>query len=309
MTIEKDEIENIITWYPAFVDAMCFLDKALKTAGNARPLCGFIKALSGTGKTTLIKEFVKKYPIVESSDQMTIPVLKADAPENGSPKSLLENLIIAIDEGNSCTGNVSALCRSFIALSKSSSVQLILIDEANDFMNSHSKKDFNTTRKVLKKICDAGFPVILVGTEEIHNLISHMPSKEFSRRFRLSNTYEMLPFKLDTEAHRDEFKDLLEELDSLINLVQPSLFSEENVTKIYIATNGLMDDVMSLIRRAAKHAVEEKSPSIKANHLEQAFETEITSSYVNIPDNPFSCSLRQIESWRITHQLYPYNSK
>lgn len=77
-------------------------------------------------------------------------------------------------------------------------------------------------------------------------------------------------------------------------------FSDDELAlRIFIATGGYHDYVMSIIKDAIQYAFEEEVADLSIKHLEKAWNTDITA-YVRLSEtNPFTMSINSLKKFLI----------
>jgi len=100
-----------------------------------------------------------------------------------------------------------------------------------------------------------GVPIVLVGLPYSHTILDAEGNEQLQRRFGVR--VELEAFRYSTSKDRQDFRRFLNVIDEKLPLVEKSDLADPNtVLCIFEATNGMIGNVMKLIRHATEIALE-----------------------------------------------------
>lgn len=237
---------------------------------SAEPKSLFIGGDTGIGKSTLIREFVSRYPRMLGDEVDQISIVVASIPAVATTKSTASTLLRALGDPRAFTGELAKLTDRLLDFLVRCQVRMIILDEFQHIIDRESLKVRATTADWLKTIVEgARIPLVLVGLPHSEDILSEnlQLDRRFHRRVRLSR------FAWDSSRARAEFRVLLKVLDQ--NLPFPltaGLDEPRTAAWIFRRTKGILALVMSLIREAAELAIDRGAPCIEKEDLEAAHE-------------------------------------
>src|SRR3989338_7060872 len=118
--------------FPSYVAAFNDIEALLslyRGSGLAQHL--LVLGETGTGKTTLCRDFVTRYPRMALSDRDVVPVLHVSIPSAATIASVTEAMLAKLGDPAPTAGTVSAKTARAVKLARALSVELLLIDEAS----------------------------------------------------------------------------------------------------------------------------------------------------------------------------------
>jgi DNA transposition AAA+ family ATPase len=206
---------------------------------------GMLFGLAGTGKTTVTKKIVEKYPnatLIECSSTI-------------NPKSLIAEISKGLNLKIELKGTVGEKFNQLIETLKGKD-SILFFDEA-EYLNKRGLE-------IVRRINDlTQIPVILVGTEILHSRLYNGGTPEFRQLYsRISRKWEFMPSHFNRE---ENIKTLRLLVKAYIGDVEESILK-----KICQATNGLPRDIVNLLTAVKEDWSEEK---ITLQHLESTIFT------------------------------------
>lgn len=227
-----------------------------------------IIAETNNGKSMLLNNFEKLHPPIQdpSSEYTILPVLLLQMPpepdEGRLYGAMLEKLFI---EGPPKEPASSKLKRLKDILTKLQT-QMILFDELNNMLAGSYLKQ----RKALNGIKYLGnelrIPIVAAGTPEARTALASDP--------QLANRFT--PVTLPRWQDDEEFARLMLSLEPKLGLKQPSNLHEEEMTSLLVAASeGLIGEVVALLRLLAEHAMRSGSEKITTAMLRRDFLRDI----------------------------------
>lgn len=271
--------------YPIHLEAMTrieLLHQRARASGYAGGL--LITGYTGSGKTTVKKEYAAKFPRRDEGDRTRIPVLCVDTPSAPTAKSLAEAILIELGDAMSYRGTAEQKTQRIYHLFKLCKVELLIIDEFQQFFEHSRRNEIGRVTDWLKNMLNnAGIPVVLMGLPYSDQVLRL--NVQLARRF--SSRHFLRPFRFSTQEEVREFRGILSAIESKLPLPSVSLSQPEMAQRFYYATYGLIDFIGKVIDGAVMLAHRYGDKRLDEQVYAKAFEEEI---WRDVPGelNPFS---------------------
>ncbi|MEH0166705.1 TniB family NTP-binding protein [Roseateles microcysteis] len=259
-------------------------DLVAYSCDSEEPECLAIIGDTGTGKTTLIENFVQSKPRVEHPELTEVQVLYVEVPAKCSVKMLAALMLRALGSPFWNRGDEVERTDQLVTLLKGCRVRMIIIDEVNHLADRGAEKSHYHVGDWIKQLIRLSqLPVILAGTPAAAILWD--TNEQLADRFR--EQIVLQPLSMEGNRQR-ELRSVLGAFLGLMNGVPCIDITEEAHAKsIAFATAGRLRDIRRLLVRAVEIAANQPSFAITRSTLAQAFLQVI---WREAPDkrNPFS---------------------
>lgn len=239
---------------------------------------------TGTGKTTLLENFVQLKPRVEHPEFTEMPVLYAEVPARCTTKMLAGELLRVLGSLFWNRGDEADRTQQLHTLLKACRVRIIILDEVNHLADRGAEKSHYYVGDWIKQLMrSSGVPVVLAGTPAASILCD--TNEQLDDRFR-----EQIALQpLSMEASR--IRELRSVLGTFLGLMQDvpciDITEEVHARSIAFATAGRLRDIRRLLVRAVEIAAKQPRFSITRSTLSQAF-LEVIHRDADAERNPFS---------------------
>ncbi|MHA3060760.1 TniB family NTP-binding protein [Acinetobacter sp. ANC 4636] len=264
-------------------------------------------AEGGLGKTTICKKVLQEFkPSLIEYESYTIhknPAFYIQIPAGSTIDSLSILMLHKLNDINPSFGTRADRAFRLNTKLKESQTELIIFDEFHHIYSTESSKVKNNKSNEnianwIKTLSDENrICICLVSLPEYVGIFER--DSQQGRRFK--NKYYIHPLSIKNDENHVHIKPFLQEVDRFIQdklkVKSLKLSDDELVLRIFIATAGYHDYVMSIIKDAVQFAFEEGSPSITIEHLKRAWDTDITA-YVRLSEtNPFTMSINNLKKF------------
>lgn len=245
---------------------------------------------SGTGKSTLKKEMLMRYPNIEGGDRTFQPVLTVDTPSRPTVRNMAEAMLIALDEPFYTRGSAIEKSNRIFVLMRQKKVEMLMVDELNHFVDRGKQGDICDVADWLKSIIDhTGVSCVLIGLHRCEAVLTY--NEQLRRRF--SVRLELHPFTIKSPDDLKHFASIIKMFDAMLDFPERIPLTTDFVTKMFYATNGIIDYVRKLLCGAAELATADGSRGIALEHLEIAFRDFIWHRGVG-QLNPFNSKFKNL---------------
>jgi hypothetical protein len=278
--------------YPRFEELhreIQFCQRMSKIAGE--PQCMSLEGPSGAGKSTLVKAYAASFPATETPQGRHIPVLCLEVP---SPVGIRDFASVALSHlGDPAyeKGTRASMTMRLIGLIQDCGIELVILDEFHHLIDKKTNHILHEVSDWLKYIIkQSGVPFLVVGIEGNVEIILRA-NPQLSRLFATRETLQ--PFAWDP-ARPETMQDLARFVDYATDKAMGKPLTGELprtdlLYRIHYATDGVVGNVMNLLRVAAELAEMRGADAIDLSVLSQAY-TRRLQKHMNGRPNPFSAA-------------------
>lgn len=258
----------------------------------AEPECMMLLGVRGSGKTTACKRYAQEFPPKVTEERTMVPVLYASIPSPTTTKSLPMRLLYSLGDPFWESGNTTAQTLRLCGLLNDCGTEVIILDEFHNFIDGKTDRAVLEISNWLKDFLnEAKKPIIVAGLPYCDIVLQ--ANDQLERRFTVRETLNPLGWK--TAKEKATLKDFLKYVDSMLPFEERSnLADEELAYRFYCATNGVIDFIMKIIRRAAELAIERTMKKLDLNVLARAYKDRL-ASMDPCRQNPFTVGLEELK--------------
>lgn len=278
-------VENIYISYPRLKAVLKKINYCREFSKvSAEPLNMLIQGETGTGKTTCKNYYEQKFPRYETEDGTVVPVLSAAVPIPATVKSLVTELLLKLGDPLAEKGTVLNQTLRIKCLVRACIVELIILDEFQHFIDRDSLKILQTISDWLKDLLnESKIPIVLIGMPNSDEILEG--NKQLKRRFSMRINLE--PFGWKSAEQRQEFRTFLGAVDVKLPLLKRSNLADgEMALRFFYASDGVVANIMQIVRRAAVLAIERSLEKLDLAALAEAYEDRLATSNPS-KKNPF----------------------
>jgi hypothetical protein len=229
---------------------------------SLEPQCMALEGKSGAGKSILTKDYASMFPRIETENGIVVPVFYAEIPSPATVKGTAASLLEQLGDPGSAKGTLWAMNSKLIGLIKSCGVLKMLIKQT-------------------------GVPFVVVGIEgKVSRILK--ANAQLSRLFACREKLE--PFTWGDGKSIQEFSLFVQYAEKAVELSMTSDIPKvELYYRIFYATNGVVGNIMNLMRYAGINAKDNKHDKIELADLSDAFRKRI-NEHLYDKTNPFIVS-------------------
>lgn len=284
------EVDDVIVSHPYFTGAIHAMRRCLDSYGKKTPRCIGILGLSGSGKTTVIEEFVKEYTDAENESDWQRPILVVETPTSPTVKSMASEVLLELGDPLYDRGSQVNMTNRIVLLMKAQGTRLLIFDEMQNLVDHDSAKLNHKAADWLKRLINRSHvPTVVVGLVQTEKLF--LANEQLRRRF--VNPYTLPAFEWNCPEKRRVLRGFLDAVQKYFKFDEGlSLKSVEMSFRFYCASGGLVDYIMKILYEAADIASECHEPNICQDHLAQAYANVVCGNHL-IGVNPFSGATQQ----------------
>jgi len=283
-----EQVHSVFIFYPRLKELhaeICRCQQLSKMAGE--PQCMALEGLTGTGKTTLIRRFASVFPRRETVDGTTVPVFYLETPSPATVKIMASTMLEQLGDPAAHMGTIGSLNSRLIHLLKACQVELVIMDDFHHLIDTETDRILAKVSDWLKVLIkETGIPFLVVGIEgKVERILQ--ANAQLSRLFAARET--LMPF-----AWLPEQQSTIQSLHIFVSTVEKSVGKPltqaiprtELLFRLYYSTNGVVGNMMNLLRYAVMLAEEQSFLALELDILAAAFEKRM-SKHLPGKQNPF----------------------
>lgn len=286
---DKDN-KNPIIEYPRFTDLHKTIRRCQRLSKKSKePQCLSLEGRPGAGKTTLVKAYADSFPRVETEEGTDIPIFYVQTPSPVTVKGMAEEMLEQLGDPAAHKGNQPALNSRLSKLIVACKVELVVLDDFHHLIDTKTNRILRTVSDWLKVLIkETQVPFLVVGIEgQVQQILKE--NQQLSRLFAEQVT--LSPFKWDVADPKQtsikEFASFILFAEKMIGITLPvELARVELLYRLHYATEGVVANIMNLLRYAAEIVQEEGCSQMLLTHLSKAYERRLSRHLTN-KVNPF----------------------
>lgn len=283
-----NQIHSVFIFYPRLKELheeICRCQQLSQVAGE--PQCMALEGMTGAGKTTLIRRYAAEFPRRETRYGSAIPVFYLETPSPATVKTMASVMLEQLGDPAAYIGEIGALNSRLISLLKACKVELVILDDFHHLIDTETDKVLAKVSDWLKVLIkETGVPFMVVGIEgKVERILRANP--QLSRLFAARET--LVPF-----VWQPEQQDTIHLFHLFVGTVEKSIGKNltqsvprtELLYRLFYSTNGVVGNLMNLLRYAVMVAEERSVPLLELDILALAFEKRL-SKHLPEKQNPF----------------------
>jgi len=304
---ELEQAHTALIRYPRFKELHQEIRRCQslsKIAGE--PQCMSLEGITGAGKSTLVKDYAAAFPRRNTQDGTTIPVFYAEIPSPATVKGTAAALLEQLGDPLAGRGTLWSMNSRLINLIRACEVELVILDEFSNLIDTETNHILATVSDWLKMLIkQTDVPFLVIGLDgKVDRILQANP--QLSRLFAFRET--LYPFIWD--AHNQDsiqvFALFVQYTEKAVRIpLSTQLPRTELLYRIYYARDGVVGNVMNLMRYAALVAQEKGRTRIDLNDLAVSFGKRI-GKHLRTKTNPFECPVN--ETFTIPGENSAYSS-
>lgn len=275
--------------YPRFKelhDEIRLCQHLSKIAGE--PQCMSLEGRTGAGKSTLVKTYARHFPAIETNTGRQTPVLYLEVPSPVGIRDLAAVALKRLGDPAYERGTRAALTMRLIALILDCGVELVILDDFHHLIDKETNHILAQVSDWLKYLIkETGVPFLVVGIEG-HVEVILQANPQLSRLFAAREALQPFVWDPGQPATCQEFSRFVEYTE---RAMECSLTKElprlELLSRIHRATEGVVGNVMNLMRVANEFAGQRGQPTIELEMLALAYAKRL-QKHLNNQLNPFA---------------------
>lgn len=283
-----DKAQTMLIRYPRFEELYQSIQECLVLSRHAgEPHCMSLEGVTGAGKSTLIRAYLAAFPRYETETGSQIPIFYMPTPSPVTVKGMAASMLTAMGDPAAHRGALWSMNVRLIHFLKVCGVQLVILDDFQHLVDAQTNRVLREVSDWLKTLIkETNLPFLVTGIEgEVEPILesNSQLSRLFAARERLT-PFGWNPEQLETQQTFARFVHYAEQGVGLA-------FSEELprgewLYRLHYATNGVVGNVMNLLRQSAYLAQQRGETTLTLKLLSASFQKRL-AKHVNKAD-PFA---------------------
>jgi energy-coupling factor transporter ATP-binding protein EcfA2 len=252
------------------------------------PQCMSLQGRTGAGKTTLVRAYADSFPVVESEDGRRIPVFYMGLPSPVGIKDVASAALKRIGDPAYKKGTRASLTMRLVGLIKDCGIELVILDEFQHLIDSETNHILAQVSDWLKSLIkETGVSFLVVGIEgKVEVILDANP--QLSRLFASRECLNPFAWEPARPESIQEFARFVEYAEKAVEKpLSRETTRTEMLYRIHYATDGVVGNVMNLIRFAMMLAGQRGSSDIDLAMLSLAFQKRL-AKHLKGKIDPFS---------------------
>lgn len=241
--------------YTATKHALAEMELLFEAPDLERPPNLLLTADTNNGKTTLVKRFESLHPAVDdpTAARAVRPVIRLDAPAVPDEERFYNHLLHELGAVYKITDKVDKKLFQPRDLLRAVGVRVLVLDEINNTLAAPGKRRPGLLNAIKELGSKLRRPIILTGTFDALAVLRD--DKQVQNRFP--------PLVLPKWQLDDDYLALLTSFEATLPLRRPSdLASEQLAPLLLVMSGGVIGELSTLLRRAARAAIVGKQERI-----------------------------------------------
>ncbi len=263
--------------------------------------CMSLEGPLGAGKTKVSKRYARAFPRRQEDDRTIVPVFYVETPSPVTIKGAALAMAGALGDRPPVHTPQYEIDRQLVAQLRGCKTELVILDDFHHLIPKSKRRDLNPSAKkfialdvadwLKVLIKESGVPFLVVGL--IDTIAPIMEAdRELGRLFAARET--LAPFSWDpaNDAAMQEFAQFIEYAEQAIDLpLAPDVPRRELLALLHRATDGVVANVMNLLRYAQVDALDLGRTVITQADLGAAYQSRL-SAHMGKRKNPFTATGR-----------------
>ena len=211
-----------------------------------------LEGVAGAGKSTLVKTYAEMFPRYETAQGVQIPVFYMETPSPVTVKGMASRMLEILGDPAAHKGALWAMNSRLIHYIRVCEVQLVILDDFHHLIDKETNRILETVSDWLKVLIkETGIPFLVIGIEGKAELILQS-NAQLSRLFAIRETLEPFAWDPDNEKLVREFASFIKYTEKgMGTFLSEELPRAEFLHRVHYATNGVVGNIMNLLRFAA----------------------------------------------------------
>lgn len=211
---------------------------------SSKPKGLIVLGETGTGKTTLTREYVRKFECGFDTIRDKRPVLLVETPPSNSVDTFYAAILEKLGDLGYDKGRAVAKRKRIVRLVKELGVEILIFDEIQNLLPENAQASTRKISNTIKSLMNTlKIPVVLVGLPSSIELLHSQPELQgrFSRPFLIS------ALKYQTSKQKQYFCNYLKALQGRLGVETDDLYSDDMAKRFYVASGGYVREISNIL--------------------------------------------------------------
>ena len=251
------------------------------------PQCMSLEGVTGAGKSTLVRDYAALFPRMEERDGTRIPIFYTETPSPATVKGMAASMLARLGDPAAHRGTLWSMNFRLIRLMIACQVELAILDDFHHLIDRETNRILEQVSDWLKVLIkETGVMFLVVGIAgKVEPILE--ANAQLSRLFAVRET--LAPFRCDPvdQDSIQEFARFVQYAEKAIATPLPETLPRlELLYRLHYATDGVVGNLMNLLRYAALIARQAQKTSLDLSVLAEAFNKRLVK-HLKGKVNPF----------------------
>ena len=280
--------------YPRFNELHADIQRCRALSDLAgEPQCMILEGMTGTGKSTLVRTYANLFTRYDTASGTKIPVLYLETPSPVTVKGMAARMLEVLGDPAAHKGALWSMNSRLTHFIQACEVQIVILDDFHHLIDKETNRVLETVSDWLKVLIkETNVPFLVIGIEGKVDLILQA-NRQLSRLFAVRETLE--PFQWDP-ANEETLKTFAAFIHCVEQGIGMGLSTElpqvEILYRLHYATDGVVGNVMNLLRFAMLMAQTQGAEVLTLALLSQTFDKRLRKHMAG-KVNPFAADISQ----------------
>ena len=263
----------VLIRYPRFNSLLSNIQLCLdisKTAGE--PQCMILEGVPGAGKSTLIRSYAESCSRYETPSGTKVPVFYLETPSPVTVKGMAAKLLEVLGDPAANHGTLWSMNSRLVHFIRTCEVQMIILDDFHHLIDKETNRVLNKVSDWLKVLIkETNVPFLVVGVDGTVRRILDA-NAQLSRLFAIRETLHPFQWNSREPETIKEFMMFIAFAERMIDIqLTEEIERKELLYRMYYATDGVVGNVMNLLRYGVALAQQREADILTLEILAQAF--------------------------------------
>lgn len=240
------------------------------------PQCMVLEGMTGAGKTTLVQAYVEAFSRYDTASGTRIPIFYMETPSPVTVKGMAARMLEVMGDPAAHKGPLWSMNARLIRFIEACTVQLVILDDFHHLIDKDTDRVLETVSDWLKVLIkETNVPFLVVGIEGGVERILRA-NRQLSRLFAARETLEPFGWNPSDEATMAEFAAFVKYVEKGMGMpLSDEVPRTELLHRLHYATDGVVGNVMNLMRCAALLAQKQGTEQLTLSILGRAFDKRL----------------------------------
>ena len=254
------------------------------------PQCMSLEGVTGAGKSTLIRDYAAVFPRIEEQDGTRVPIFYTETPSPVTVKGMAAAMLAGLGDPAAYRGTLWSMNFRLINLMIACQVELAILDDFHHLIDKKTNLILEVVSDWLKVLIKkTGVMFLVVGIEgKVEKILE--TNAQLSRLFAVRETLDSFHYDPNDETTLRSFARFVQYASKAVETPLPdTLPRSELLYRLHYATDGIVGNLMNLLRYAALLTRKAQKTAMTLDILAAAFDKRLIK-HLKGKVNPFLLS-------------------